>query len=216
MLWRLTVTLALTVHRFGTVVCPFRYPRHSTKVAAVIFTVGSVYSVAMAASLALAVNSFDYCSRRQDDGKCTFPGCLCTVYYIILTVTVILCIVVPLILNVVLFYKVKQLTCGTIGNVKIGEARRTSDIRGKVTFALLISSVVLTFPSIVFHIAKSFHRIDVTSSPLLALLDVLLSDLHALLPTADALVVWRNTEVTECTKSLYRRSCKIFKPVTVN
>ena len=123
-----------------------------------------------------------------------------------------------------MFYKAKKLritaeiTCGTIGNVKIGdsdEARRrkdSQDIRSKVTIALLLSSVVgLTLPRVASVTVKGSRLIGVTAGSRLALLDILLSDLYGLAPTADALVVWRNTEVKECAKSLYRRVYKIFK-----
>ena len=230
-LLRFTFILTFTVDRFGGIMFPFKYPRQSTKVTAVIFAVGSVYSVGT--SLVLAVNAFGCYSRHQVEHqngcKSTTPRCLCSVYNILQAFTIFLLgLVVPLILNVVMFYKAKKLrntadgTCGSIGNVTIGdsgEARRKQDIRVMVTIALLLSSVVgLTLPRVALLTAKGGGRIDVTSSPFLALLDILLSDLYGLAPIADALVVWRNTEVKECTKSLYRRVHKIFKPrpVTVN
>ena len=224
-LLRMTFILAITVDRFGEVMLPFKYPRHSVKVAAVIFAVGSVYSVGT--SLVLAVNAFGCYDHHQDGGKCTFPRCLCSAYNILQAFTIILLgVIVPLILNVVMFYKAKKLrntvvvTCGTIGNVTTGysaEDRRSQDIRAMVTIALLLSSVVgLALPRIALVTAKGARRIDVTTSSPLALFDILLSDLYALLPSSDALVVWRNREVKERTKSLYKRVCKIFKPFTVD
>ena len=44
-LLRFTFVLAITVDRFVTVMYPFRYSRHRTKVAAIIFIVGGLYSV---------------------------------------------------------------------------------------------------------------------------------------------------------------------------
>ena len=45
-LLRYTSILAITVDRFGAVMCPFQYPKHGAKIAAVIFSVGIYYSIA--------------------------------------------------------------------------------------------------------------------------------------------------------------------------
>ena len=97
-LLRFTFILAITVERFGVVMCPFKYPQRSTKVAAATFAVGSVYSVLT--SLAVAVDAFHCDSRNRDND--IFSRSLCTVYNVLQGFMIALSgIVVPLILKVV-------------------------------------------------------------------------------------------------------------------
>ena len=220
-LLRFTFILAVTVDRFGGVMYPFQFPQHSSKVAAVIFTVGGLHS-----AITSLLFNFKYfgCYRFQNFICVHQINCaerLCYVYIILQLLLVISSgIVAPLILNIIMFYKAKKLrttvACGTIANVDITAgtgADASHDMRGMVTIALLLASIVgLTLPSTTMISAKSILSLpsEMIGSPI-SVLSVLFNDLYTLVPTADALVVWRNRDVKEYAMSLWRKARKIFK-----
>ena len=72
-LLRFTFILAITVDRFGAVMYPFQYPKHSTKITAVIFTVGSLYGAV--ASLVFDANDVGCYNLDRFDNLCTFRDC---------------------------------------------------------------------------------------------------------------------------------------------
>ena len=222
-LQRFTFILAITVDRFGAVMYPFQFPQHSSKVAAVIFTVGGLHSAITSLLFNFnfigCYNFYHYvCVYRVN---CTER--LCYVYTILQVLLVISSgIVAPSILNTIMFYKAKKLrttvACGTIGNVDITAstgADASHDMRGMVTIALLLASIVgLTLPSATMISTKSILSLpSATIESPITVLSVLLSDLYTLVPTADALVVWRNRDVKECAMTLWKRARKIFKAV---
>ena len=226
-LLRYIVVLAITVDRFGAVIYPFQYPQHSTKVVAAIFTVGCLYSAV--SSLVLDANiagCYNYDGSAQICAflyNCSDVWCYVHVTLHILTVASF-GIVAPLILNIVMFHKAKTLrstvACGTIGNVQMvapyeAADKRSSqlqDMRATVTVALLLASIVaLTLPYFTFYSAKSILHFDVAADSPTFLVATLLGDVYTLVPVADALVVWRNTEVKDRALSLCKRMYKVFK-----
>ena len=216
---RFTFVLAFSVDRFGTVVFPFKYSPHSTMVAAVIFTVGSVYGVVTSVVFCTRVfgcynlDGFDYVCIFQV--HCSEINCF---VYIVLNILILITsgILLPLVFNVIVFYRAKKLrttlACGTIGNVEMSgsceASTRNQDTKAMTTIALLLASVIgLTLPYTTFVSAKGILDFTVAAGSPIALLGILLSDLHVLVPIADGLVVWRNTKVKTCAKSLYQRAC---------
>ena len=226
---RYIFVLAITVDRFGAVMYPYRYPQHSTKVVAAIFTVGCLYgavsSLVLDANVAGCYNfdgSAQICTFRYDCSEVW-----CYVYVILHLLTVVTFgIVAPLILNILMFHKAKNLrstvACGTIGNVQMIDPygstdKRSSqlqDMRAMVTVALLFTAIIgLTLPYFTFVFAKSIHvlNFDAAADSPASFIAILLRDVYVLVPVADALVVWRNTEVKECALSLCKRMYKVFK-----
>ena len=202
-LLRYAFILAITVDRFGAVMYPFQYPKHSTKVATVIITIGSLNGAIVSICIHLL--------------QCESFKNFCYVYNSLEIVMIFSYgIVVPLILNIIMFHKVKKLRttvpCGTIENVEMvapgSTETRSQDIRTMVTIALLIASVVgLTLPATIFLALNSLtSEFDATG-----LAATLALDLYLLVPVVDALVIWRNRDVKECAMSLCKRTCKIFK-----
>ena len=126
-LLRFTCVLAITVDRFVTVMYPFRYSRHRTKVAAIIFIVGGLHSVV--SPLVFDTNLVG-CYNLDPSGLTCMPQISCKGIYcyafIILQAFIILSfgIVTPMVLNIVMFYKAKKLrtsiSCGTIGDIEMG------------------------------------------------------------------------------------------------
>ena len=229
-LLRYTFILAITVDRFGAVMYPFQYPQHSTKVVAAIFTVGCLFGAV--SSLVLDANIAGCYNFDQSAQVCTFlydcseVWCYVYVTFQILTVASF-GIVAPLILNILMFHKAKKLrstvACGTIGNVQMvapygSTDKRSSqlqDMRAMVTVALLLASIVaLTQPYFTFFSAKSILNFDVATDSPASLVAILLGDVYILIPVADTLVVWRNTEVKERALSLCKRMYKVFKTST--
>ena len=219
-LLRNTFLLAITVDRFGAVMYPFQYTQHNTKMATVIFTVGGMHSAIT--SLSYNSNVFG-CYNVAEFSYICLPDTICTETwcYFIQTIQQLLFfssgIVAPLVLNIKMFYQAKKLrstvTCGTSVEFSTGSGTEASqDIRGMVTIALLLASVVgLTLPFQLFFAAKiTIHFPTPAGSPI-ALLGVLVFDIYALVPIADALVIWRNRDVKECAMSLWRSACKIVK-----
>ena len=228
-LLRYIFILAITLDRFGAVMYPYRYPQHSTKVVAAIFTVGCLFgavsSLVLDANVAGCYNfdgSAQICTFRYDCSEVW-----CYVYVILHLLTVVTFgIVAPLILNILMFHKGKQLrststvACGTIGTVQMVDphgavdirSSQLQDMRAMVTVALLFTAIVaLTLPYFTFVSAKSILNFDVVAGSPASLVAILLRDVYILVPVADALVVWRNAEVKECALSLYRRMYKVFK-----
>ena len=81
-----------------------------------------------------------------------------------------------------------------------------------MTVALLFASIVgLTLPFFIFVSAKSVDVIDVAADSPASLVAILLRNVYTLVPVADALVVWRNTEVKGRALSLWKRMYKVFK-----
>ena len=222
-LLRYTFILAFSMDRFGTVMFPFKYPTHSTKVSAVIITVGSVYGAAI--SLVFCTSIFGCYNLDGFDYMCTFQVHCSEIYcyvYIVLNIIIIITsgILIPLVLNMLVFYKAIKLrttvACGTIGNVEISgsceDSTKRQDIRAVVTIVLLLASVIgLTLPYAIFVSAKGILEFTVAAGTPISLLAILMNDLQVLVSITDALVVWRNTEVKACAKSLYQRACKILK-----
>ena len=219
--------LAITLDRFGAVMYPYRYPQHSTKVVAAIFTVGCLFgavsSLVLDANVAGCYNfdgSAQICTFRYDCSEVW-----CYVYVILHLLTVVTFgIVAPLILNILMFHKAKNLrstvACGTIGNIQMVDphgaaeirSSQLQDMRAMVTVALLFTAIIgLTLPYFTFVSAKSILNFDVVADSPASLVAILLRDLYTLVPVADALVVWRNTEVKERALSLCKRMYKVFK-----
>ena len=100
--------IAITVDRFGTVLYPFEYPRHSTMIMIIIFAVGSLYGAAT--SLLLVANSIGCYNVDKYDQICNFQiNCSEIWCYVLVLLEVSFGIVVPLILNIMMFYKAKKL-----------------------------------------------------------------------------------------------------------
>lgn len=220
-LLRHVVLLALTVDRFGSVMYPFHYPRHSTKIMALIFAIGSLNCAVV--SLGFDVH-FAGCYNIDEDvhlcrcfTKCD-SGNLCQLYvYFLVLEVVIFNLMVPLVLTTLIFCKAKkhrqQIACGretgTFGNVQMihvssaGATRLTSeDSRAVVTLVLLfISIVVPSLPYIIYGGAEVTGR-EVSLPSAIVLL---LIDLHLLVPTADAIIVWRNRDVKESAMRMCRK-----------
>ena len=231
-LLRFPFMLAFTVDRFCGIFYPFRFPHHRSKVAAVIFTVGGMHSVISPVlfnfnSIGCYIYEHFLCIPRVN---CSNALCY---NFIVLQVLMIISsgILAPLILNIVMFYKANKLRStvafGTIANVDstctdstctdcTGTTEASHDIRGMVTIALLLTSVVgLTSPLASIVAARSMNMLPAATigSPIITLLEALFGDLFILVPTADALVVWRNKDVKACVMSLWRRACNTFKTV---
>ena len=125
-LLRYTSVLAITVDRFGAVMCPFQYPKHGAQIAAVIFSVGILY--ATVPSLVYDVNVVGCYNFNQGTQMCVpqiqCNEAFCYVFNIFQALTIIvLGTVVPLILTILMFHKAKKLgttvASGTIGNVEM-------------------------------------------------------------------------------------------------
>ena len=213
---RFTFILAFTVDRFTAVMYPFQYPQHSAKVAAIIFIVGGMYSAVI--SLLLNANLFGCYNLDKPFQICHFViNCTKTVCYIFIVIQVLVIvsfgIVVPFVLNIVMFYQSKKLqttiACGTIENDPGTAIDRRGNVRTTVTIALLLASTVgLTSPYVIFTAAEKTLHFDGTAY---FLIGAMTGDLYALVPIADTLVIWRNRDAYECTVSLCK---KIFKVVT--
>ena len=137
-LLRYIFVLAITVDRFGAVMYPYRYPQHSTKVVAAIFTVGSLFGAV--SSLVLDANIAGCYNFDKSSQICTFlydcSGVWCRVYVTLHILTVAsFGIVAPLILNILMFHKAKNLrstvACGTIGNVQMVDSQGAAEIRSR-------------------------------------------------------------------------------------
>ena len=225
-LLRFTYVLAITVDRFGVVMYPFQYPKHSAKVTALVFTIGSLYGVAL--PLLISGNFFGCYKIVQFAQMCLFQiycnEIWCYAFVIVQLLTIIsLGIVVPLVLNIIMFYKAKKLrttvTCGTIGNVDIVGPGvndiQDQNMRAIVTIALLLAAIIgLTSPYVTFVFMKAVLGFDVAAGSLASVAAILTADVYLLVPIADALVIWRNRDVKECIKPLYQKMCKIFKQST--
>ena len=226
-LLRFAFMLAFTVDRFCGILYPFRFPHHRSKVAAVIFTVGVIHS-----AITSVLFNFNFIGCYNFEHYQCIPQVICSnalcYNLIILQVLMIISsgILAPLILNIIMFYRAKKLRStvafGTIANVDstctacTGTAEASHDIRGMVTIALLLVSVVgLTLPLASIVAARSMNMLSAATigSPTIRLLEALFGDLFILVPTADALVVWRNKDVKACFMSLWRRACNTFKTV---
>ena len=225
-LLRFTFVLAITVDRFVIVMYPFQYPRHSTKVAAIIFTVGGLYSVVT--PLVFDANVVG-CYNLDPSGQICVPQIRCSEIYCygynVLQVFIILSfgIVTPTVLNLVMFNKAKKLrtkvACGTVENVEMGERSdreiRSPDVRAIVTVALLLGSIVgLTLPMIIAASIAIVLGLGTTNLTV-SLMTLVAGDLYTLTSVADALVVWRNRDVKECAKCLCRRMYKAFKTTCI-
>ena len=216
-LLRYIILLAITVERFGSLVYPFRYPRHSTKVAAAILIIGSLYvAIVVLGYNANIVGCYNF---DQSSQICTLrlsSGCSeiwCRVYGNFQLFT-LLCfgVAVPLILNTVIFYKAKKhrqaiADCGKSGTVggteMVAMDLRSLHTRAIITMALLLLSiVVLTVPHIVQLMLDS--RGAAHSQPVFVTA-TLLNDLYLLIPTADGLVIWRNRDVKERAMTLWKQ-----------
>eukprot|EP00731_Ephydatia_muelleri_P001979 Em0001g1979a len=221
-LLRYTFLLAITVDRFGSVMYPFRYPRQSTKVVAAVFTIGGLFCAVVALAFgehSVGCYNFDqYTQRCRSFASCSEIWCH---VYISLVVLIIVAfgVVVPFVLSCLLFCKAKKhrqrIACGsemgTFGNVQmVGSAGATTvtsedDRRAVVTLVLLLTSIVgLTVPSILLD---ALFAGMLPGSPA-SLIGQLIFDLYNLIPTADALIIWRNRDVKERAMYLCRRICK--------
>ena len=218
-LLRYIILLAITVDRFGSLVYPFRYPRHSTKVAAAILIIGSLYvAIVVLGYNANIVGCYNF---DQSSQICTLrlsSGCSeiwCRVYGTFQLFTLLVFgVAVPLILNTVIFYKAKKhrqaiADCGKSGTVggteMVAMDLRSLHTRAIITMALLILSiVVLTVPHIVRLMLDS--RGASHSQPV-SIMAIFIADLYLLIPAADGLAVWRNRDVKERAMMLWKRLC---------
>ena len=132
-------------------------------------------------------------------------------------------IVAPLILNIIMFHEAKKLrttvACGTIASVEIvgpgDDETKEQNIRAMVTIALLLAAIVgLTSPYVIFVATKAVLGFDVAPGSPASVIAILAFDLYALVPTVDALVIWRNRDVKACVKPFCRRMWNTFKHCT--
>ena len=210
--------LAITVDRFGLVMYPFSFPRHRSKTAAFILLVGVLYSAAV--SLVFNANVVGCYNFDQNSQLCLFKvdcGDIWWCYsfnalsgFMVSSFGV----AIPFILTAIMFYKAKKLrtavACGMIDRVEIGGPGpteiRSPDTRAVVTVALLFGSIVgLTTPFLALQIAKIKLQFDTS------VVEILIGDLYALVPIADALVVWRNRDVKECAMAACRRMRQVLQ-----
>ena len=216
-LLRYTVLLAITVDRFGSLMYPFRYPRHSAKVVTAICIIGSLFVTTTA--LGYNANIVGCYNFDQSSQTCTFRlrGCSeiwCRLYAVFQLFTLLFFgVALPLVLNMVIFYKAKKqrqaiaADCGSAGTLGGTEMVATDlgslHTRAIITMALLIFSIViLTLPHILLLILDS--RGATLSQPV-SIIALLIADLYLLIPTADGLAVWRNTYVKERAMALWKR-----------
>ena len=221
-LLRHVVLLALTVDRFGSVMYPFHYPRHSTKAMAVIFAIGSLYCAAV--SLGFDAH-FAGCYNFDENAHCCrcFANCSeiwCNIYYFLLVlITVSFGVVVPFVLSCLMFCKAnkhrQRIACGnesgTFGNVERVSSDaityRSQDRRAVVTLLLLIASIVVfSLPYIIFAGA----HVPVRPGSPASLIALLVGDMYLLIPTVNAIVVWRNRDIKESAMTLYKRMRNMF------
>ena len=213
--------LAITVDRFGLVMYPFSFPRHRSKTAAVILVVGVLYSAAVA--IVFNANIVGCYNFDQNNQLCLLEldcGDIWWCYSFNVIVGTIISsfgVVIPFILTAIMFYKAKKLrtvvACGMIDRVEIGGPGsteiRSPDTRAMMTVALLFGSIVgLTTPFLAFQTAKLMLQFDTLAA---SLVEILVGDLYALVPIADALVVWRNRDVKECAMAACRRMRQVLQ-----
>ena len=140
----------------------------STKVTAVIFTVGSLYGAV--ASLVFDANVVGCYNIDRFDQICVFQiYCHDTWCFVYISVQVFIIvfsfgIVAPLILNIIMFHKAKKLrttvACGTIANVEIigpgDNETKEQNIRAMVTSGVRIGGAfgadALPLPAICYYI----------------------------------------------------------------
>ena len=212
--------LAITVDRFGLVVYPFSFRRHRSKTAAVILLVGVLYSAAVSIVFnAKVVGCYNF---DQNGQLCIFKidcGDIWWCYSFNVLAWFMVCffgVVVPFILTAIMFYKAQKISttvaCGMIDRVEIGGPGpteiRSPDTRAVMTVALLFGSIAgLTTPFLALQIAKIIHVLQFDTS----VVEILIGDLYALVPIADALVVWRNRDVKECAIAACRRMRQVLQ-----
>ena len=226
-LLRYVLLLAITVDRFGIVMYPFKYPRHSTKVIATVIMIGSLYSLLL--PICVYMDGTNLCYNFDPSFHDCFVQINCkTVWcyvYITASISVLILfgVIIPFVLYVIMFHQAKkirrsqQVTCGSLEQAPAGSGAvknpSSTSLQPAVTgVLLLVSVVILATPLQLYFMARTILHID-GSLDEVSIIAVLIGNLYYLIPIADGLVIMRHRDVkmslaAVCRKMCSRASCK--------